>query len=551
MEALTRKGRTFAGAWLLILAIAACGKIVPLLPEGELGDAVIGDGQGLRTDGSDQGSIISVTQIYEAVGDGTLPGFSVGAGDYPFTNNPVAIGAPSNNQHTPFYFTYTYPPNNYSLAEAHLLIDTERDATDTEGIWVDGVFTGRPPGGNVNGASPNIVHAHYAGSGNPENTYYMDFSLAHYAQFTRNTFDLDIAELLTPSPLTVVDVISDGQLLVETGDDSPVYQAFLIVEGYTISKDALTCTNTSPVSFQNIYLHNDGNSIGENAFTGTVETPFESVSSGVAGFKSIEMFFDAILPRVPVANIDLSGAVVDLTIARNTAATAIVVNGVGVAEGGFNQAMATSAVEQWEDSASATGYLASFLGTIPTDGTPTAASLDLVQLLGETQLLALIAQGKLNLSFAGGFRRVTAGNATSNRALGNPVSGPELDIDGSHFSEVCTVPDNPDSPLQDGEPPPPSAGDETSPAVTSLQATEITSSSAAIQWLTDEGATTQVGSGVGNTDTLSTEDATLKTFHRVELTGLQAYKYYYYRAITRDGLGNETVSATKVFRTLR
>jgi hypothetical protein len=84
-----------------------------------------------------------------------------------------------------------------------------------------------------------------------------------------------------------------------------------------------------------------------------------------------------------------------------------------------------------------------------------------------------------------------------------------------------------------------------------MQATEITSSTAKVQWLTNESATSQVGYGIGNTSTLTTTDSTLTTFHQVQLTGLQAYKVYTFRVMTADGNGNLTTTGTKTFQTLR
>ncbi len=538
-------GLLFAGL------VAGCGKAVPLTWESILGDAVVGDG-GTRTDGSDLGAIYPVTTVVSGVsGSPTpIPGWTYNA-DLPFTSLPaLSFNDPTQNRQVPFSFTYTFPPNNYSLYAAHLVIDTSRDTSDTEGIFVDGVVTSRPPG-NVSGVSTKITDRHYQGSGNPVNDYYMSFSLAHYLQNTRQTFDLDIENLLTPTATTIYDILSDGFLPVVTSDDSPVYQAFLVMEGYTISKNALVCTNAGPFTFTNEYLHNDGNSVGAQAFSGTMEFPFFSMGSGVAGFKSIEYYFDPFLPRVPVGDVTLSTASISTTVRRNTALSAIVVNGVGVAEPGFDKTTATSEVEMWEDGATATNYWSTLLATIPTTSTDTAITINLNSMFGSAKVKELISQGKLNIALAGGIRSTTASAFTSSRTFGTPVSGPTLTLDGTYLTQVCAIPDDPTSPLQGGGIPPTLPGDTTSPQVISTQATEITSTTASIVWLTDEGSTSQVAYGVGDTATLSALDSTPAVFHKVNLTGLLPYKYYYYAVKSADGNGNLTTTNVKVFRTLR
>ncbi len=539
------KGWTLA---VLLLALGACGKAVPINPEGDAGDAVLGEA-GTRTDGSNLGAIYPVAMFHSATGSGSIPGwtFSSGGGDYPFVGTPLSIGQFITDRQTPFYFTYVYPPNNFKLSNAHLFIDTQRDSSDTEGIFLDGIFTGTPANQHTTSKVTAAYHASAGGTG--ENRYYNDYSIAHYAQLQLNTFDLDISKLITPSSMSVSDIVNDGQVNVVTGDDSPVYQAFLLINGYTISKTALSCANSSSKTFQNIYLHNDGNSIGSAAFSGTVETPFQSVSSVASGFKSIEFYFDPALPSVSSAALTVSTAQVTMTVRRNSDPVAVVINGIGVSEAGFDRNLASSVVEQWNDSA--TSYLTTFLAGIPTNQTSTAVTFDLNLLLGATKMRDLLLQGKLNLSFAGGIRYVSAAGNTSARAAGVPIAGPQLGLNGSYYVEVCTVPNNPDSPLSDDDPLPSGGLDETSPNVSSLQATEITSSSAAVQWLTDEGATSQVAFGVGNTSLLSTLDNDYATFHRVVITGLQPYKYYYYKVLTADSNGNLTTSGTKIFRTLR
>ncbi len=542
-------GSLLGGLVCLLVWISGCGRAIPLNTEGILGDAVVGDG-GMRTDGSDLGAIYPVTTVVQVTPGPAISGFTP-PGDLPFPDPAIGFNDFTLNRQVPFSFTFSFPANNYQLYAAHLVIDTNRDTSDTEGIFVDGVLTGRPPG--VNAGSPKITNHHYLGNGfaNPVNNYYMQFSLEHYLQNIRNTFDLDIAELLKPTAKTIFDVLSDGFLPVVTADDSPVYQGFLVMDGYTISKTALTCSTLGPYTYQNVYIHNDGNSISSPAFTGTVETPFVSVGSGVSSFKSIEFFFDPKLPRVPIGDITLANGSISLQVARNTIPTGVVVNGVGVSEAAFDRTRATAEVEAWDDSATATNYWTTLLATIPTNETPTTITLNLRSMFGESKLKALLAQGKLNIALAGGFKVTTASAATSTRTYGTAVSGPTLTLNGTYVNKPCTIPNDPTSPLTGAGVTPTLPGDTTSPQIISGQATEITNTTASVVWLTDEGADTQLAYGVANTDTLSALDPTPTTFHKVNLTGLLPYKYYYYKIRTKDGNGNLTESGVKVFRTLR
>ncbi len=542
-------GSLLGGFACLLLWVSGCGRAIPLDTGGILGDAVVGDG-GTRTDGSDLGAIYPVTTVVQVTAGPTITGFTP-PGDLPFPDPAIGFNDFTLNRQVPFSFNFSFPPNNYQLYAAHLVIDTNRDASDTEGIFVDGVLTGRPP--SVNASCPKTTNHHYLGNSfaNPVNNYYMQFSLEHYLQNVRNTFDLDISELLKPTTKTIYNVLSDGFLPVVTADDSPVYQAFLVLDGYTISKTALTCSTLGPYTYENVYVHNDGNSISTPAFTGTVESPITSVSSGVSGFKSIEFYFDPKLPRVPIGDITLASGSVSLQVTRNGLGAGIVVNGVGVSDATFDRTQASAVVESWDDSTTAVNYWNSLLATIPIDLTPTTITLNLRSMFGETKLKTLLAQGKLNIALAGGFRRVTASAATSTRTYGTAVTGPNLTLNGTYVNKPCTIPSDASSPLTGGGVTPTLPGDTTSPQIISAQATEITNTTASVVWLTDEGADTQLAYGVANTDTLTTLDSTQTTFHKVSLTGLLPYKYYYYKIRTKDGNGNLTESGVKVFRTLR
>ena len=107
-------------------------------------------------------------------------------------------------------------------------------------------------------------------------------------------------------------------------------------------------------------------------------------------------------------------------------------------------------------------------------------------------------------------------------------------------------------------------GDATDPAVSNVNGVAITSTAAGVVWSTDEGSTTQVVYGTtshsGETyadaaaaratyGLFSTEDLTLRNGHGVILDGLTSGLTYYYRVVSRDGSGNETISAEFSFVT--
>lgn len=541
-----------------IFFMSCQGQKLDLSGASSLGDTIVDDGS--RTDGSDLGSIYNVTMVVSATSD--IP---------EWTNAELPFAPPSRprqqmnetytDTQTPFKFTYTYPPNNYKLNTAHILVDTSRDSSDTEGIFIDGVFTGRVPGSMV-GTSPMITHKHYvcvqqacAGATaptNPSNTYYMDWALTHYKQNTVNTFDLDIVDLLAPTSLSPVGIVSDGVVRVVTGDDSPVYKALLVMEGITISKTPLTCTNSPNFTFSNVYIHNDGNSIAQAAFSGTVVAPNTSWATSQTGFRSVEFYYDPKLPRVSSLDfITITSATVNLRVKRQASGTAaIVVNGVGVAEAGFDRSSATAAVERWIETPSVISTWTNYVSGIPATNTDTSTKMYLVDIFGADTTKELLSQGKLNISLAGSLGTAYGQAATSGRTYGVTVAGPELTLQGSFYTQLCEVPNNPDSPLNDnGEVP--TGLDGASPIISSIQVVNITQSSATIQWLTNEPATTQVGYGFGNTDTNTTLGSTLSVFHSVTVTGLSPYKFYTYVVKSQDGSANLTISGAKVFRTQR
>ena len=470
------------------------------------------------------------------------------------------------NTQVPFHYAFDYPKNNYQFSDAHLVIDTQRtNNSGTEAIFVDGVMTGVPVSG---WEIPSNIPYDHSSTGDGANTYFLDYATNHYKIAARNTFDLKLEDLLAPSPLTPQGVLQDGQLNVVISDDTPVFEARLVMTGLTISSSELTCADSATFTFQNVYVHEDSNSTGQSAFLGTIGAPYE-VYADPSSFDSSEFHFDATLPQVASENIALTAAVLNATGFRvGGEEAAIVVNGVGISETGFDRNSADAdGVDEWLDDS--TAKFDTWIATVPLAPGGGAVTLDLVDLFGADKVRDLVSQGKLNIALAGGLVFDSGGSADT-RTTVTSVPGPELDIAGTYFAEVCNVPDDPNSPLgEEGFVLPEQEYSETQvcktegsgadqvindgagPLFGSIQALEITSTSAKIVWATDEGSSSQVRYGVGNTNSLTTKSSTLTTFHQVTMTGLTPFKFYTFQVISIDKFGNESISVETVFRTLR
>jgi hypothetical protein len=93
--------------------------------------------------------------------------------------------------------------------------------------------------------------------------------------------------------------------------------------------------------------------------------------------------------------------------------------------------------------------------------------------------------------------------------------------------------------------------DSTPPIISGVQAASITSTSAAIRWLTNEGSDSLVEFGTstayGRTSPL---DPSLVTVHSRSLTGLDSDTIHHYRVRSRDAMGNLAISGDFTFQTL-
>ncbi len=529
---MVRHTKKFIFECLVLLSIGfyltSCdGKVQELSTGNFLGDPTIDDG-GTRTDGSDQGQIYTVTKVIEATNE--ISEWSVS--DLPFTGPRRSLGVNASDSQWPFKFVYTYPPNNYSLGEGRILLATSRDSSDTEGIFIDGVFTGRPPAGHPSPTSPKINYRNYSCSGctggaiptGTANTYYMDWALTHYKIGAVNTFDLNLTNLLLYTPLKIDDILNDGNLYVVSGDDAVIQtdtttatRPLLIMEGFTVSKTALTCSQTPVYKIINDYVHNDGNSISNSTFSGTVLSPVNSWSTAYTTFRSVEFYFDPKLPKLSsYTNLNITQADLSIQIKRtNSSPVAIVINGIGVDQVGFDRTTASSAVEQWSTDSAAISYWNTFINAIPANNSSNVVSLNLISLLGADKVKELLLQGKLNVALAGPIANVYGQAASASRTYGVAIAGPELILLGNYSAEICEVPDNPNSPLNGSVSGPVSCTvDVAAPSVSSIQVSSITASSARVQWLTNENSSSQVGYGVLSPSTSTTaNNATPVTFH--------------------------------------
>jgi hypothetical protein len=92
--------------------------------------------------------------------------------------------------------------------------------------------------------------------------------------------------------------------------------------------------------------------------------------------------------------------------------------------------------------------------------------------------------------------------------------------------------------------------DVTAPTIDSVRATGVTTSSATIQWRTNELSTTQANYGLtASYGQSSTLNSTLVLSHQVSLSGLAPNSIYHYRVRSSDASGNERISGDYTFQT--
>ncbi|OGF62894.1 hypothetical protein A2662_04520 [Candidatus Giovannonibacteria bacterium RIFCSPHIGHO2_01_FULL_45_33] len=101
---------------------------------------------------------------------------------------------------------------------------------------------------------------------------------------------------------------------------------------------------------------------------------------------------------------------------------------------------------------------------------------------------------------------------------------------------------------------PTSSSDTTPPIISNIQATNITETSAAIIWTTDEAASSEViytiSSPVAGTTTSKVSGANSATNHTVNLSNLIYSQIYYYVVVSKDAVGNAATSSEQSFTTI-
>ena len=243
------------------------------------------------------------------------------------------------------------------------------------------------------------------------NYYYSEYSYTHYSINERNTIDLDIQDIYADNSIAdstdrnqdsyqkLFDKLSDGNLELFLGDDSPIYKA-LVITGLTVGEESnLPCVVSPEYSFQNTYVHNDGSSTNLNMFTGSTITTKQAADGSVGN--SVQFHFDQSFPRVDDDNLSVTNAKISIQLQRNGSQDiALVANGRAIGETGFNQTSATTNVVQWvSDSANIAAFDADLSG-VSSSGF-TTVELDLNSYFGVEATKQILLEGKLNISLAG------------------------------------------------------------------------------------------------------------------------------------------------------
>lgn len=94
-------------------------------------------------------------------------------------------------------------------------------------------------------------------------------------------------------------------------------------------------------------------------------------------------------------------------------------------------------------------------------------------------------------------------------------------------------------------------GDVTPPVLSDFSETAITTTSATINWTTDEAADSVVEFGLTTSYGSQASNDSLVTVHSVELTGLSPDTEYHYKASSADAAGNTAESTDRTFTTLQ
>lgn len=94
-----------------------------------------------------------------------------------------------------------------------------------------------------------------------------------------------------------------------------------------------------------------------------------------------------------------------------------------------------------------------------------------------------------------------------------------------------------------------SSSDVTAPIIASINTSNLKSNLVQINWATNESATTKIEYGITNNYGQVSQSISLSTNHSIQLNNLQPATTYYFRAISVDAAGNQTMSSAQIFTT--
>ena len=143
-----------------------------------------------------------------------------------------------------------------------------------------------------------------------------------------------------------------------------------------------------------------------------------------------------------------------------------------------------------------------------------------------------------NLGYGGGYSTSTAYAVQSNI---------ELVVDAQKVAPAN--PPGGDGTITAPPPPPPPPPDTTPPIISSVQATNITTTGTNIVWSTNEAADSFVEYGATTAYGTSVSSSTLVTSHNLSLGGLTPATPYHFRVKSKDASSNQAVSVDYTFMT--
>ena len=197
----------------------------------------------------------------------------------------------------------------------------------------------------------------------------------------------------------------------------------------------------------------------------------------------------------------------------------------------------------------------SFLSHTPADVTPPEIQSVLVSDI--TQTSAVItwetdepATSQVMICEPDGFCTWTELDETL--VVNHSVTLGDLKPDTAYHFAVVSIDDNENEATSEGDLTTLGQVDTTPPLISEVDVSDRSESTATINWVTDEPATSRVEYGTTDAYGLTTpSDEELTTSHNITLTGLEPDITYYFRVKSEDASGNEAISETaRTFATL-